>query len=79
MQIAVDTAGGDFAPRNIVDGALVAARHLGFGLTLVGRAKGKRFVVLSGADRIVYDAATAQVPEESAKIQRKASLAEDAA
>ena len=49
------------------------------GLTLVGRAKGKRFVVLSGADRIVYDAATAQVPEESAKIQRKASLAEDAA
>ena len=36
MQIAVDAAGGDFAPRNIVDGALVAARHLGFGLTLVG-------------------------------------------
>ena len=36
MHIAVDAAGGDFAPRNIVDGALVAARHLGFGLTLVG-------------------------------------------
>ena len=36
MQIAVDAAGGDFAPRNIVAGALVAARHLGFGLTLVG-------------------------------------------
>ena len=36
MQIAVDAAGGDFAPRNIVDGALVAARHLGFGLILVG-------------------------------------------
>jgi len=49
------------------------------GLTLVGRAKGKRFVVLSGADRIVHDAATVKVPEESAKIQRKASLAEDAA
>ena len=30
--------GGDFAPRNIVDGALVAARHLGIGLTLVGVA-----------------------------------------
>ena len=36
MQIAVDAAGGDYAPRNIVDGALVAARHLGFDLTLVG-------------------------------------------
>ena len=36
MQIAIDAAGGDFAPRNIVAGALVAARHLGFGLTLVG-------------------------------------------
>ena len=36
MYIAIDAAGGDFAPRNIVDGALVAARHLGFGLILVG-------------------------------------------
>ena len=36
MHIAIDTAGGDFAPRNIIDGALVAARRFGFGLTLVG-------------------------------------------
>ena len=36
MRIAVDAAGGDYAPRNIVAGAVVAARHLGFGLTLVG-------------------------------------------
>lgn len=36
MQIAVDAAGGDFAPRSIVDGALIAARHLGFDLILVG-------------------------------------------
>ena len=36
MHIAIDAAGGDFAPRNIIDGALVAARHGGFGLTLVG-------------------------------------------
>ena len=49
------------------------------GLTLVGRAKGKRFVVLSGAHRIVHDADTTKVPEESARIQRKAGLAEDAA
>ena len=31
MHIAIDAAGGDFAPRNIVDGSLVAARHLGSG------------------------------------------------
>ena len=36
MRIAVDAAGGDHGPRNVVAGALVAARHLGFGLTLVG-------------------------------------------
>ena len=36
MRIAVDAAGGDHAPRNVVAGALVAARHLEFGLTLVG-------------------------------------------
>ena len=28
------------------------------GLTLIGRAKGKRFTVLSGAERVVFDAAT---------------------
>ncbi len=36
MRIAVDAVGGDHGPRNVVAGALVAARHLGFGLTLVG-------------------------------------------
>ena len=35
-RIAVDATGGDFAPRNIVDGALVAARHLDLGVILVG-------------------------------------------
>ena len=49
------------------------------GLTLIGRAKGKRFVCVSGEDRIVYDADLARVPEESRVIQRKASLADDAA
>ena len=49
------------------------------GLTLVGRAKGKRFICLSGETRIVYDADPARVPEESRAIQRKASLADDAA
>jgi glycerol-3-phosphate acyltransferase PlsX len=37
MRIAIDAMGGDFAPRQIVGGALGAARHLGCGLVLVGR------------------------------------------
>lgn len=36
IRIAVDAVGGDYGPQNIVAGALSAARHLGFGLTLVG-------------------------------------------
>ena len=38
MRIAVDAMGGDFAPARIVDGAVAAARHLGVGIDLVGRA-----------------------------------------
>ena len=38
MRIAVDAMGGDDAPGPIVDGALVAARHLGVELSLVGRS-----------------------------------------
>jgi phosphate acyltransferase len=34
--ISVDAQGGDFAPRNVVDGALAAARHLDLGVVLVG-------------------------------------------
>ena len=47
-------------------------------LTLIGRAKGKRFVVLSGAERIVFDADTGKVGEEPAEVQRKAGLGQDA-
>ena len=36
LRIAVDATGGDYAPRNIIDGALVAARHLGVGIIFVG-------------------------------------------
>ena len=38
MRIAVDAMGGDAGPSVIVDGALVAARHLQVGLLLVGDA-----------------------------------------
>ena len=48
-------------------------------LTLVGRAKGKRFVALAGEHRLVFDADPAQVPEESKTVQRKASVEDDAA
>ena len=48
------------------------------GLTLVGRARGKRFVVLSGEERLVFDADVSQIPEEDKKHRRKAS-AQDAA
>ncbi|HEX5077865.1 MAG TPA: formate dehydrogenase accessory sulfurtransferase FdhD [Geminicoccaceae bacterium] len=48
-------------------------------LTLIGRAKGKRFVALAGAERIVFDADPHYVPEESRSLQRKASLEDDAA
>jgi FdhD protein len=49
------------------------------GLTLIGRAKGRRFIALSGAERIVYDAVPSEVAEESADLQRKASREDDAA
>jgi FdhD protein len=47
------------------------------GLTLVGRAKGRRFVCVAGEERIVYDHDPAAVAEEDKRHQRKASLAED--
>ena len=36
MRIAIDAMGGDDGPGTIIDGALVAARHLQIGLLLVG-------------------------------------------
>jgi FdhD protein len=44
-------------------------------LTLIGRAKGSRFIVLAGAERIVYDADARAVVEEGR--QRKASLVDE--
>jgi len=47
------------------------------GLTLVGRAKGSRFVVLAGAERIEFDADARAVAEEDAKARRKGTRDED--
>jgi FdhD protein len=46
-------------------------------LTLIGRARGKRFIALAGEDRIVFDQDLAYVEEESAKHQRKAAVHDD--
>jgi FdhD protein len=46
-------------------------------LTLIGRARGKRFVALAGEKRIVFDQDLAYVDEESAKFRRKAALPDD--
>jgi FdhD protein len=43
------------------------------GLTLIGRMRGKRFVCLSGVERLVWDADPAAVPEEPARLRRKSA------
>ena len=43
------------------------------GLVLIGRAKGKRFIALSGAERIIFDQDLAYVKEESMGARRKAA------
>lgn len=48
-------------------------------LTLIGRAKGRRFLCVSGGDRLVFDADPDRVPEESPRVRRKAGPQEDAA
>lgn len=45
------------------------------GLTLIGRARGKRFVALSGADRIEFDVDPSAIPEEDKRHLRKAGQA----
>jgi len=47
-------------------------------LTLIGRARGKRFVALAGAHRIEYDADAEAVGDEPKHLQRKASVEEGA-
>ena len=47
------------------------------GLTLVGRARGKRFIALSGEERIIYDQNLEYVEEESVRHKRKGEDRED--
>jgi len=41
------------------------------GMTLIGRMRGKRFMCLSGQDRLIRDADVAKIQEESTKVNRK--------
>ena len=43
-------------------------------LTLIGRARGKRFLALAGEDRIIFDQDLSFIEEESAKHRRKAAV-----
>ena len=47
------------------------------GLTLIGRARGKRFVALAGEERIVFDQDLNYVEEESAKARRKGAAGDE--
>ena len=44
------------------------------GLTLVGRARGARFIVLSGAERIIFDHPDRQEEEEEEKSSAQRAL-----
>lgn len=43
-------------------------------LTLVGRAKGKRFIALAGTERLIFDADFSKISDEDKKHARKGSL-----
>ena len=43
------------------------------GLTLIGRAKGRRFTALSGLDRIIYDADPKKIDDEPENIKRQSA------
>ena len=49
------------------------------GLTLIGRAKGRRFIALSGAERIRFDIDPASVEDETKRHRRKGSVDDEAA
>jgi len=47
------------------------------GLTVIGRARGKRFVALSGEERIIFDQDLSYVEEESVSARRKGARDDD--
>jgi FdhD protein len=47
------------------------------GMTVIGRARGKRFLALSGPERIVFDADLSEVEDEDRKHRRKGADGDD--
>jgi FdhD protein len=47
------------------------------GLTLIGRMRGRRFVVLSGEQRLIYDQDVSAVEDEDSRHRRKGSFTDD--
>ena len=47
------------------------------GLTLIGRMRGKRFVVLAGEERVMYDQDVSAVEDEDGRHRRKGSSSDD--
>jgi len=45
------------------------------GLTLIGRARGKRFIALAGEERIIFDSDPAAMDDEPERINRKGAVA----
>jgi FdhD protein len=48
-------------------------------MTLIGRMKGRRFLVLAGQERLQYDADLSHIPDEETRHRRKGSSEDDAA
>jgi phosphate acyltransferase len=77
MRIAIDAMGGDAGPSAIVDGALVAARHLQVGLLFAGaqpivEAELRRHPAARGLDvEIVHAHESIAMDEEAAKALRR--------
>jgi glycerol-3-phosphate acyltransferase PlsX len=63
MRIAIDAMGGDHAPARPVDGALAAARHLGLGVDLVGRADLIRAEIERHPDAATLDVRVIDAPD----------------
>ncbi|MEX2270157.1 MAG: phosphate acyltransferase PlsX [Vicinamibacterales bacterium] len=62
-RIAVDAMGGDFAPRTVVDGAVLAARRLDTGITLVGDRAALEQELERHLDRAALDLTIVDTPE----------------
>ena len=62
----------------LMTSATITDRLVELSRRLIGRMRGKRFVVLAGEERVVYDADLSSVADEPSKHARKSSQPEEA-